>query len=1092
MSIDRFAWLALAILLLLPGCDEERDATSRPMDATTIAANNRGVALMGQYDYRQAYEVFDQAARSHPEEPDLLVNREIARLNRQEEGDEAEALQQLGTIIKEHPGHLRAIYTAAILQFYLEDPEAARSRFETVLARDESDAFSAYYAGQCAAQSGDDESAIAYYEQAMQLDPYLRSAVYGASQVYRRLGRTDDSSAMLKLFTRLEMNPRAHLAEIKYARMGPKAMAIVIGDSSAESSPRPQGMVFGAPQGVAIPMQSLDAGSLTGCDVDGDGDVDAMVSGGRDGNAFLRNVGGHLTVEPGHPLAGVDSVHAVLWGDVDDDGRVDAYLCRDGVNELWLQPAVDTWERSEPLQGDRFSLRTVDGAMFDADHDGDLDIFCVNSDGPNALLNNNRDGTFQDIASEVGLLGTSPASRQVMVADLDRDRDVDLIVLNESAPHDIYINDRLWDWKAGGEEYALLKAAHVAAAVAGDIDADGVLSICTTGPKGIQWWSPVGGARWEPTTVSLKTSGVRPERLALVDMTGDGRLDLVASGSSGWFLASSGVEGRVQMTGDAAGPCSSPLVLDPIHGPSFAVAQGGRVIVYPPGPGRFDFATLRFTGRTDTGASMRSNPSGIGTEVAARAGSRWTVTGTLRMDSGPGQGLQPMSIGLGGARALDFIAIDWSDGVFQTELDLSSHEVHDIVETQRQLSSCPVLFAWDGQEYRFITDCLGVAGIGFALDKDTVSTPRPWERILLPEHALVPRDGRYELILAEPMEELCYLDAAMLETWDLPPGWSLAIDDRMATGPPEPTGAPFFYREAMTPRRAVRSGTVDVTGDVETADLEPVEPGELDRRFLGRLAEPMDLLLEFPLEIESGPGAPFLLIDGWVEYPYSQTMFAAWQASASYDPPTLLAEDEQGRWIEVLPRFGYPAGMPRQMVVSLDGLPSGCRRLRLVTNLQIYWDRIQVAWSEPCPRAVKALRSLDSARVFGAGYPRRFTGPFFLPGYDWNDRAPLADMRAQRGFYTAFGPADQLVASDDGNLAIFGTGEAISLSWDVESVGLDEGWTRQHVLDVRGWCKDMDLATRGGEQVGPLPRHDSIQSHPRLHDRFNTRYRSGF
>jgi len=1090
MSIDRLAWLLL--LLVIPCCGDGGDTSTRPLDARTIAANNRGVALMGQYDYGTAYDMFAQALEEHPGDPDLRVNLEIARLNRQQEGDEAEALRQLGEIIKDHPEHMRAIYTAGILQFYLEDPQAARGRFERVLAMDDSDAFAAYYSGQSAAQGGDAESALAYYEQAMQLDPYLRSAVYGASQVYRRMGRTDESTATLELFSRLESNPRAHLAEIKYSRMGPKAMAVVIGDSKAEESTRPEGAVFDTPRGIAIPMDSLEDGALTGCDVDGDGDVDAMVSGGGAGNVFLRNVDGRLTVEPGHPLAEVDSVLAVLWGDVDDDGRVDAYLCRDGVNELWRQSAVDAWERSEQPPGTRPALRTVDGAMFDADHDGDLDIFCVNSDGPNALLNNNRDGTFRDIAADLGLLGTSPASLQVMVADLDQDRDVDLVVLNESAPHDIYVNDRLWDWKSGGEEFDLLRTSHVTAAVAGDINSDGVLSICTTGPGGIEWWAPGSGGRWEPSPASLQAAGIRPERLALVDMTGDGQLDLVAAGSTGWFLATSGVDGVVQMMGDAAGPCSSPLVLEPMHGPSFAVAQPGSVIVYPPGPGRFDFATLRFTGRTDTGASMRSNPSGIGTRVSARAGSRWTVTGTLRMDSGPGQGLQPVSIGLGGARVLDFIAIDWSDGVFQTELELSANQVHDIVETQRQLSSCPVVFAWDGQEYRFITDCLGVAGIGFALGKDTVSSPRPWERILLPQKVLVPREGRYELILSEPMEELCYLDAAFLETWDLPPGWSLAIDDRMATGPPEPTGEAIFYREAMSPSHAERSGSVDVTAGVIAADLVPVDPGPLDRRFLGRLAESMELLLEFPLPIDAGPGRPFLLVDGWVEYPYSQTMFAAWQASASYDPPTLLAEDGQGRWSTVLPGFGYPAGMPRQMVVPLDALPPGCRRLKLRTTLQIYWDRIQVAWAERCPEASRIQLPLVSAIVNEPGYPRRSTGSFLQPGYDWSRRDPLADMRAQAGFYTEFGPAHDLVVQEDGNLAIFGTGEAINLSWAIEQEHPGEGWTRHHVLDVRGWCKDMDLATRGGEQVGPIPRHDSIQSPSHLHERFNTRYRSGF
>lgn len=1091
MTSDVLRRVLAVVLLALAGCgDSDRGAGLGPED---IEANNRGVAQMGQFAYAAAFDTFDAVSERVPGNADVTVNRAIARLNRQQEGDEATALAELEAVLEREPDHLRALYTAGILQFYLEEPAAAKSRFERVLQLDPADAFAAYYAGQCAAQAGDAGASLDFYRQAMELDPYLRSAAYGASQALRRLGRIDDSRAMLELFTRLETNPRAHLAEIKYTRMGGKAMAVAI-DAEPVSRPAvPEGPVFGAPDAVLLPMSSLEEGSLTGCDVDGDGDVDVLVSGGRDGNAFLRNEQGAFVLESDHPLAQASSVLAVLWGDVDDDGRVDAYLCRDGVNELWLQEAPGQWVRRTLQDDSAHGLRTVDGAMFDADHDGDLDIFCVNADGPNALLNNNRDGTFRDIAVDSGLVGSSPASRQVLVADLDRDRDVDLVVLNESAPHDVYINDRLWSWRAGGPEFAGLVSAPVTAAVAGDIDADGVLSICTVGAGGIEWWSPGDDGRWIAVDSGLEVVGVRPDRLALTDMTGDGRLDLLVSGASGWYLATTGVDATVLMKADAAGPCAAPVLLEPMHGCSFAVAQSGRMIVYPPGDGRYRFASLRFTGRTDTGASMRSNPSGIGTGIAARVGSRWTVTGTLRMDSGPGQGLQPVSIGLGGAAVLDFIAIDWSDGVFQTELDLASHSVHDIVETQRQLSSCPVIFAWDGTSYRFITDCLGVAGIGFALGKDTVSAPRPWERILLPRDSMVPRDGRYELVLAEPMEELCYLDAASLERWDLPPDWSMAIDDRMATGAPDPTGEAYFYREAMTPRRALRNGSVDVTPSVVSADLEPVDPGPLDRRFLGRLAGPVELMLEFPLAIDAGPGRPFLLVDGWVEYPYSQTMFAAWQASASYEPPTLLAEREDGGWETVLPNFGYPAGMPRQMVVPLDGLPAGCRRLKLRTTLQIYWDRVQVAWAESCPEARRVRLPLVSAIVDAPGYPQRSTGSFMQPDYDWAKRVPLSDMRAQPGFYTEYGQAKELVSRRDGALAIFGTGEAITLAWADESEPPPAGWSRHHVLDLHGWCKDMDLATRSGDAVEPLPVEAASGSEAaRLHERLNVRYRSGF
>ena len=121
-----------------------------------------------------------------------------------------------------------------------------------------------------------------------------------------------------------------------------------------------------------------------------------------------------------------------------------------------------------------------------------------------------------------------------------------------------------------------------------------------------------------------------------------------------------------------------------------------------------------------------------------------------------------MTVGLGGASRADFVAVTWSDGVFQTELSLDGGQLHWIAETQRQLSSCPVLFAWHGSRFRFVTDVLGVGGIGFFEQPGRYSDPLPRENVLLPDGALMARDGRYRLKIAEPMEEVTYLDRASL------------------------------------------------------------------------------------------------------------------------------------------------------------------------------------------------------------------------------------------------------------------------------------------------------------------------------------------
>ena len=254
---------------------------------------------------------------------------------------------------------------------------------------------------------------------------------------------------------------------------------------------------------------------------------------------------------------------------------------------------------------------------------------------------------------------------------------------------------------------------------------------------------------------------------------------------------------------------------------------------------------LALTGKAETAESMRSNRSGIGTQVALRHGASWTMGSTFSRDSGPGQSLQPLAMGLAGQQAADFVAINWSDGVFQTELDLAAGRLYRIAETQRQLSSCPVLFAWDGKEYRFISDLLGVGGLGFFVSPGQAAEPRPWEFFLFPKDSLVARDGRLQIKITEPMEENAYLDQVRIHVYDLPDGWSMIMDERMATGAPEVSGEPIFYRHVDWPVSARNQLGKDVTDSILVADLKPDATGARDPRFIGRLAQDQRLGLEF-------------------------------------------------------------------------------------------------------------------------------------------------------------------------------------------------------------------------------------------------------
>jgi len=1075
--------LAAAVALLITvACS---GSSARRETDNLVVQNNRGVGLMGQFNFEAARGVFASLADAHPDRRDLQINLAIAILNRQQDGDNEKARSILERVSVADPGNLRSRYSLGLI--LLNDGRAAEAlpHFAFVAEHAPADAFAQYYVARCRFEQGDFAAALTGFQRAVALDPHLRSAVYGESQALQRLGRTEAAQQRLNEFQELGSDPRSEVVEFKYTRMGQLAEAVTIDQPMTQPAARPSGSLFdsalAAPSPPGVIWHHFDAShpaSITTADIDGDGQLDIFVAGAIDDhgttkNAILINRGqAGFALDSAHPLASVSNVLAALWGDYDNDGLIDVYLCRDGANQLWRQTAKGQWaDVTRAAQADGGGGTTIDGALFDADHDGDLDLLLIKRDGGDELLNNNGDGTFRRIGERIGLTDTLSSSA-IVVADLDADRDADIVVIKKAAPPVVLINDRTWRYHR--ESGFGTSGPPIVAAIAGDLDADGRVEIYASGEGGIARWKRASSGAWTSTLVGGTAGLAGSTQLALADIDGDGRLDLIGTGSDGTLLAMtlSADGGAEPLFSSHDTPLAGWTVamLDAARGPSIVAipAAGDRAPqVWRPGSGRFPFVTMALSGRDPHSAQLRSNVSGIGTQIAARTGSRWSALTTYRTQSGPGQSLQPIAIGTGGRSQVDFVALTWSDGVFQSELALTPG-LHAIVETERQLSSCPVLFAFDGRHFAFVTDLLGVGGIGTPTSPGVYDPPRPRENVLLPAGLLESHNGRYELKITEPMEEAAYIDSVRLVAYDLPPGWSMVLDERKAISPPEATGAPRFYREEVLPAQATGDDGSDVTRAVTASDGIAAPAGRIDPRFIGHTVEHA-LTLRFDRPLDGHRGAPTLVADGWIEYPYAQTLFAAWQAGADYRAPSIEARGADGRWRVLRREFGYPAGMARRMSLPLGRLPPGTKELRIHTTQEIYWDRLAVAYSEANHAAVVRELPLRSARLASGGFPRREMHEWRRPSYDYDHRAPFGDTRYLKGRYTAMGPVTDLLVSEDGATAIFGPGEELQLAFDAPTVPVAPGWTRRFVLEAHGWCKDMDLYTRDGDTVEPLP-----------------------
>jgi hypothetical protein len=156
---------------------------------------------------------------------------------------------------------------------------------------------------------------------------------------------------------------------------------------------------------------------------------------------------------------------------------------------------------------------------------------------------------------------------------------------------------------------------------------------------------------------------------------------------------------------------------------------------------------------------------------------------------------------------------------------------------------------------------------------------------------------------------------------------------------------------------------------------------------------------------------------------------------------------------------------------------------------------VRLAWIEPCPEARRTEVPMRAADVSAAGFAARVPRPQRRPDYDYSRRAPLWDCRVQPGAYTRFGDCTPLLARTDDAVAVFGAGEEVRLRFDAAAVRpARAGASRTWVLEVDGWCKDMDLLTGQGATLAPMPVRDPsapTAERDALHARFNDRWAGG-
>jgi len=1089
---------ALAGLLLAALGVFSTQQKANPAEAARL--NNLGAAYMNQQLFEKGLKSFQQAAALDPKLSIARLNEGIAYLNLQKVDEAKAALEEA---LKRDPKNPNAWYNLGLYAKNTGDAQAAIDAFKHVTETDPNDADTWYFLGSAYVQAKQFPQAIEAFQHALQLNPLHASAEFGLSRAYQQSTDIDHAREHLKKFQYITQNKLGAPMSLAYGEQGQYSRAVESPSAvlKAPAQIKVQFVDVTAEAGIVTKAAAEAPGSDRGfvaslgpgacfLDFDSDGKPDIFVADeGPEGGLGLYHNLGNGKFEDATKKAGLDpSLHGISCtaGDYDNDGATDLAININGRPLLFHNEKNGTFTdvtRAVGLKSDGFSLGLT---FIDYDHDGDLDLYVTTygyKPAPSAdelgreqflrsmMFRNNGDGTFSDVTASTGL--DNVMSTGAVGTDYNNDRAVDVVVgglwpvILENQREGKFIARKPWS-------DARMSLPTVGLAVF-DFNKDGWMDIVLGGPGGLALWQNVRGKRFTPVSLPA-TDLARTYGVAAFDYDNDGWVDLVAVGETKEgkgevrLFRNLGADGfkdvtvdvgldkiqlkdpRAIITGDYDGDGATDLLITQNHGPA--------VLLRNEGGNQNHWLRLSLKGLAD-------NKSAIGTKVEVFAGGNRQKFEIAGSNGYLGQNSTDIVVGLGDAKEADIVRMTWPTGVLQDEINVAGDKEQKFTEIDRRGSSCPTLFVWNGERYELVADMLGAGVVGHWVGPGQRDIPRPVEYIKIDRNAIREKDGKLSFRFMEPLEEAVYLDQVRVLAVDHPADLDVYPNEYFASNPPYPE-----FKVVVSKSKNARppAGAWDEHGHNVLPDL-------LAHRYFGDFAltqfqgfaKPHSLTLDLGEAYRGGP--LWLLLHGEVEYFSANSMYAASQAGVQAISPYVEALVND-KWIRVVDDMGFPAGCPRTMTADLTGkLPPGAQKIRITTNLQVYWDSILIDRTKQDATARLTPVPLVGADLGFHGFPLKIEGT--PPGnvqYIYEKVSATGPYTRPVGTYTRYGDVLPLLTELDDRLAVFGSGDEVRLDFDPSELpALTSGWVRDYFFAAYGYEKDMDFYAAEGNFVAPLP-----------------------
>jgi hypothetical protein len=1033
---------------------------------------NWGILALRQRNFDAAAQRLDRARTLASKDDRIYYLLGLLDSNR---GDSAKAIADLRTAIKLNPANLRATYQLASeveRQGDATSEETFESLMKQILAADPNNLAALVDLSRIAAKRGDAATLhsaidrIAAQSSAWPADVRQQLTALQAAAS----GSDPKAAATRSIFLRnvLMQVPefRQSLSAIK-PQPGEEAVPFAhflrLPSPTFKPASADEGMTF-----VSRPLRDISQGGwswIGAVSLDGTGPPAVAVANARE----VRLSSGATFSFPGSKSEVKPSPEGVLPIDFNYDFKTDLVLAGAGGLRFMRQDSPQTF--TDVTTKTKLARSITEGSYtgawaVDIEADGDLDAVVGAASGLPLVLRNNGDGTFLPMHPFAGISGV----RQFVWADLNGDGNPDATMLDGAGQLHVFLNERSGKFREVSvpQEFSAVSAIAVA-----DVDHEGPLGLLAVRRSGTisslaMTNDSHGWAMSDVATVPDATDYLAVEvRLRVADLDNNGAFDLllapVASARSPliWLQAA---DRKFQMMSKpfaatlvfAAADLNNNGRLDPLE----LSPDGHAVEAVNQGTKQYHWQTIRPRAHQATG-DQRINSFGIGGEIEIRSG----LMVQKQEISGP-----ELHFGLGEQKGADVARIVWPNGSVRAEFALKADQ--EFVAEQRLKGSCPFLFAYNGKGMEFVKDSVPWgSAIGLrinSLGSARIEATQEWYKI--GRNDLVPRDGFYDLRVTGELWETYYYDYLALMTVDHPIGTEIFTDERFAVPPVK-----LAVTAVATPQPIARA--VDDNGEDVTAVLSKLDGKYLDNFGRGQY---QGVTRDHYVELDLGDKVPktgplWLIAKGWLHPADSSLNIAMSQGQHEHpEPLSLEVPDGHGGWKVARPNLGFPAGRKKICLFDLTNIfvPGTARKLRLSTNLEIYWDSIE--WAKGLPDTPLKIERLEpsTANLHYRGYSVIHQANASSPEIpDYNHLMATTQIwRDLAGYYTRYGDVRPLLTGIDDRYVIMNAGDEMSLRFAAPAAP-PQGWVRDYVLAGDGWIKDGDYNSTNSQAVLPYPYH---------------------